>query len=490
MGFGGHAASGVRWNSAAAISAVVLQLARTLVLSRLLDPTDFGIIAMTMTFISLASIYADAGVNLALLYRLDATRAQLSSLFWLNFACSCLVFGILFMAAPAGAWFYGTPDLTAAIRVMACTFLIAPLGQQSYMLLMRDLRFRTVATIRISSEVLSTASVIVLAVMGFGYWAMAVSFLVGAAVSSSLLLAVGWAQYRPSVHFRWGEIRSFVSFGVLQLLERTLDSLEDQSDQIIVGRLLGAEVLGVYVFAKTFANLPLLKVNPIIMSVALPIFARIKGENDRLRSAYIRVLRVILSIDSILLVGAAATAPVAIPLLFGERWIAAVPLLQVLAIVGLARGIRNPAGSLAFVFGDAGANLKWNAAFICASAPAIYLCARWLGPMGAAAASAGVFALSMLPLYRVLVRPYTGPCGSDYLKAIAGPVLIAVSACLPSALLGSIFAASWITLLTQVLIGALLALALSIRFAPSMIDEVRAFVGRAKSAPDESSVAP
>jgi O-antigen/teichoic acid export membrane protein len=357
------AATGIKWTGlAGAITAAVAML-QTLVLARLLAPSDFGLIAATMVVVSVGQALADGGVSYALLRSKSDTREIRSSLYWLNIAAGTGVFVLVVAASPLVASFYGQPRVVELVRWAALMFLIAPWGLQFQILLQKELQFRTLATVQLAAAVAGAIVGISSAVFGAGALALVWGFLATAALPSIVYTIIGWHRWRPMRRFRRADLDGYVVFGLYQMGERVLNQLTASVDYVVIGYFLGPTSLGIYSLAYQLVVRPLVYLNPIIVRVAFPIFARKQDDDDALARGYLHVARIVAYISFPLLAGLAVTAPMLVPFVLGDIWSPLVPVLQVLCSVGAVRCVYNPAGVVVLAKGRADLAFRLNLAF-------------------------------------------------------------------------------------------------------------------------------
>jgi O-antigen/teichoic acid export membrane protein len=404
----------------------VIQILRIIVLARLLNPQDFGLMAMTTVVTDGAQAYLDLGISAAIIHRQDATREQLSSLYWLNIFAGLVVFGTVWLCMPLIVMFFHDARVLPLLRVVALIFVVVPFGQQFDILLQKELAFDVLAKQDIFASLSSLIIAVVCAVFGLGVWALVWSILGYVTLKTILLVRIGFKRFRPSFHFHRTDLKGFLSFGLFQMGERAVNYLSERLDQILIGSLLGAKTLGYYNFAFNLSAQPITRISPIITRVAFPVFAKIQNDILKLRAGYLRVVSFLTTINAPLLAGLAAVAPVAVPVVFGQKWSESIILIQLLSLVSLARSTCNPIGSLQLARGRADLGFVWNVVFLVVSVPAIYVGGRIAHAPGVAAALLILQILLFVPVYVFLVRPLIGNCAQEYTSAILKPTASAL----------------------------------------------------------------
>ncbi len=419
------AVAGLRWSALGSVVVLGAHLLQLVVLARLLAPADFGLMAMAMVVIALGSAYADAGISNAIIHRQETSRRTLSSLYWLNLAAGLLLFVLVVAVAPLVARIFSAPALGPLLQVSAAVFLLLPFGQQFQILLQRDHDFRPLALIEGAAALLAALAAIGAGLAGAGVWALVGAQLVNAAVRSGALAMIGWRRYRPQAHFATADLRGYIGFGLFQVGERSITFLSGYLDQLLLGLLLGPQVLGYYRLAWQLIIQPVNRINPIVTRVAYPLLARIQQDTPRLRRAWLLIQRLLTTVNAPLLLGLAAVAPVLVPALFGDGWQPAVPLVQLLALYALLLSLGTPLGPLLLARGRADWGFYANLAALTLHVPVLWLGARLGGATGLALAVVLLQALYTLASYRLLVRRLLGACGRAWLLGAAPAVLLA-----------------------------------------------------------------
>ncbi|MDH3198488.1 MAG: MOP flippase family protein [Candidatus Krumholzibacteria bacterium] len=456
-----QAAAGARWMSVASVARMVTQLAHLFILGRILAPEDFGLMAMVTFVVVLGQAMGDAGVSNAIIHHQKTTRAELSSLYWLGVIVGLAVFALAWFCAPLVVRLYHEPRLEALVRLAAVVFLVAPIGQQFQMLLEKELRFRRVALVEVAAAPAGLVVGIALALRGQGVYSLVWALLASTAVKAVLLAATGWWSWRPALHFAPRDTRRFLRFGTFQVLERVFNQVGSQLDKLMLGVLVGAGPLGYYDIAQRLALRPFLVINPAITRVAFPVFSRVQEDDAQLRAGYLQVMRLIGLAIIPLYVAMAVLAEPIIRVGPGEKWVDSIPLLQILAVVGLVLGLGNPMGSLVLAKGRAGLTFALNVLRMALDFGAILLAWRW----GLAAVALAVLAVRLGVLFPLgfwirwwLVRMRPG----EYLGAIAP--FAASAAVMGAVMLVLMRAVSWpghlVELLAALALGATVYLGL------------------------------
>jgi O-antigen/teichoic acid export membrane protein len=268
-----------------------LMLGSTAILARLLNPRDYGLIAMVTTVFGLLRLFNDAGLATVTVQREGITDAQVSNLFWINLIVAGSGTVCLALASPLIAWFYREPLLVRITLVLSVTYIFAGSTAQHTALLQRQMRFMAVAGIQLASMVFSILVGIGMAWSGYGYWS-----LVGLQVTQSaatMVLTWSFSRWRPRLPSRGHGMKSLVGFGAHLTATSFIWSLSRGADTLLLGRIYGSESVGLYSRAGALLNRPLDQVLGPIHSVFVPVFSRMSGDPQRYRRTFLQVFEVV-----------------------------------------------------------------------------------------------------------------------------------------------------------------------------------------------------
>ena len=355
-----QAIAGFGWSGSSMALSSLLQLLQLVVLSRLLLPSDFGIMSLILVVLGFANMLADAGLSSAIIQRQDVTIDQLSSLYWLNILIGLFIYLGLVVAAPLIAFFYQEAELVGLVRLAALSIVIIAFGQQFYALLQKRLEFKKIAIVEVCSSTASTVITISCAAVGMGVYSLIFGQLGLALVRCAGLAIAVRGVFLPRLRFKSSDILSFLRFGGLQTGEKIINYLSANLDTMIIGRFFGPATLGLYSVSYQLVTVPLTKINPVVTRVAFPLFSQIQSDESALKQAYLKLLTSLALLTLPLLATLAAVAPILVPAVLGEKWIGAAPFIQVLVIVGISKCLINPSGSLYLAKGRPDIGLYWN----------------------------------------------------------------------------------------------------------------------------------
>lgn len=410
--------------------------------------------AMVMVVISYASLFSDMGLSTAFVQRQHISHEERSSLYWLSVAMGAGLMLLVMAASPLAAYLLKDSQLPGLIALVSTNLLVVALGQQLRMDAEKALNFRPVVLIEIIAAASGFAVAVLTAWLGWGVYAPVVAAMLSAWITMLLswaLLAQGW---RPLWCLRWAEIRWFVRFGGLMVINNVINHVNTTVDVLIGGRLLGATQLGLYSVPRNLIFQTQSMVNPIFTRVGFPVIASIQHDQAHVRKVYLKIMNLTATINAPIYAAMAVFAPDFVQLLLGDKFQNAGSLLRVLALWGLLRSFGNPVGSLVFGLGRVRLATVWNIGLLLVVPPALWLGARY-GAEGMAWAMVGVMAALFIPGWALLVRPTCGAGLWAYARQVVMPTLCAVLAAGTAWLAVSTFSLPWLRLGFGLAVGAL-----------------------------------
>jgi PST family polysaccharide transporter len=318
------------------------QLAFSIVLARLLTPREFGAIGMLIVFTGFAQILSDSGLSAALIQNQQVTEEHCSTAFWLQLAIGACLTGLFFFGAPLIADFYALPILAPLTRLISIVFLVQAAGQTQSALLSKKFFFRRLAAANVGATLISGVVAVVLAWRGFGIWALAWQMVALAAAQSLLYWVL--SRWIPRLIFHLDSALELGRYAIYLLGYSSVNYWLRNGDNLTIGKVLGAGPLGIYARAYQLMLLPLNNITVVFGQVMLPALSRIQDDLRRFRTLYLTAARLIALVSFPLMAGLAVLADPFIGLLLGPRWIEVVPILKIMAIVGLVQSIVAPAG--------------------------------------------------------------------------------------------------------------------------------------------------
>jgi O-antigen/teichoic acid export membrane protein len=365
-----------------------------MILARLLEPKDFGLLGMVTAVTGVLSLFRDFGLSAAAIQRSDVTEEQTSTLFWINVLTGAALTLFTGALAPAVSRFYHEPRLWAVTWVVALGFLINGAGVQHSVRLQREMRFTTLALIDVASLVISTAIAIVAAKAGYGVWALVTTTISFPLITTcALWLATAWIPGKPR---RGVGIRSMMRFGGALTLNGLVLYLASNGEKVLLGRFWGAEALGIYGRAYQLIRIPTDNLNTAVGDVAFSALSRIQDDPSRLRNYFLTGYSLVLTLTLPITLSCALFADDTVFVLLGPKWKEAASIFRLLAPTMLVFAISNPLGWLLSSIGLVGRGLK--IALVLGPLMIVsYLLGLSFGPKGVAFAYSAIMTLWMVP---------------------------------------------------------------------------------------------
>ncbi|HLJ21951.1 MAG TPA: MOP flippase family protein [Stellaceae bacterium] len=427
MGLVARARSAVPWTAVITGSSLASRAIVMLAAARFLSPYDLGLFAIVGLVLGFAGLFADGGLTQSVVSTREIRPEQLSSLHWCNVLFGAAAGLVLCLATPGISRLYAEPRLTGMLLLAAVNFAITPFGQVSQTLLQKQLNFSMLGRIEVASNTTGVLVALALLAAGVGIYALILAQLATALLRSVLLRIAGRALVQTRLRLRPDEVKPFLRFGFFQVGDRAMNFVNTKVDQLLIGGLLGPEALGYYNMAWTVIVEPVYRINPIITTVAFPVFARRQDNRAALRRGFLIVTKLLSTTNAPVVFGIAAIAPIAVPLVLGEQWRPSVPLVELLAIVAIARAIYNPVGSLVLAVGRADLSFYRTVTQFAVQTP-IYAALLYAGGLVPATWFICLVNVAAVPLtYLFMLRPTLGPFSLDYTRSFLPAVSLALA---------------------------------------------------------------
>ena len=401
---------------------MVMQIGSTVVLARLLAPSDYGLQSMVFTLTAFVSLFKDGGLSVASVQRENLTHEQISTLFWINVGLGILLTLVVAAMGPILVAFYKEPRLLWLTIASATIFFFNSLAIQHRALLDRSMRFATSAKIDILCGVVGTIIVIGMAILGFGYWALICQNISLPIVGTlAVWIAMPWKPGRP----RWTpEMRSMVHFGSTVTLNGLVVYFAYNTEKILLGRYWGAGSLGIYGRAFQLATLPVQQLIGAVHIVAFAVLSRMQSEGDRLRRAYLKSLSLIVSLTVPVVICSSLFAYEIVQVMLGPKWLASIPVLRLLAPTVMVFALVNPFSWFMRATGQVGRSLK-IALLICPVVILGVLAGLRKGPPGVAMGYSAAMVLLFVPIVAWAIHG-TGITAREYWDAVKRPLIAGV----------------------------------------------------------------
>ncbi|WP_184647167.1 lipopolysaccharide biosynthesis protein [Sphingopyxis sp. JAI128] len=328
--FGSRVRSAVIWRSGSQILAQIITWASTLLVIRLLDPSDYGLFAMTQVVLAFLAFLNGWGFASALVQSDSIDPFRIRQAFGLLLLLNGLLAAIQFFGAPIAAAYYGQPMVADLLRVQALLFLATPFIALPEVMMSRALDFRRQAVVNLVAALAGASTALACALAGYGVWTLVYAPLAMFWTRAIGLTLVARLLVWPSFNFKGcGQI---IGFGSAVLFSQLFWLVQSQSDIFIAGGRFEPHALGLYAEALFLAQIFMAKFVPPLNEVAFPAYARIKTDMPAVRWSFLKTVRVLMLIAAPFYCGLAVVAAPMVETLFGSKWLGMVPYIQLLSL--------------------------------------------------------------------------------------------------------------------------------------------------------------
>lgn len=318
------------WRFAERCGAQLVTFIVSIVLARILTPSDYGTIALVTVFTTILQVFIDSGLSTALIQKKDADDLDFSSVFYFNFIICIILYLIMFVSAPFIANFYKDSSLVSIVRVISLTLIISGVKgvQQSYV--SRHMLFKRFFFSTLGGTIFSAVLGIIMAYAGFGVWAIVFQQLSNNAIDTLILwITVKW---RPIKKFSWSRLKNLLSFGWKMLASSLLDTVYNNLRNMIIGKLYTSADLAFYNQGDKFPKLIVTNINTSIDSVLLPTMSNEQDNHVRVKDMTRRAIKISTYIMAPLMIGLAFCAKPIVQIVLTDKWLPCVPYLQIFCI--------------------------------------------------------------------------------------------------------------------------------------------------------------
>lgn len=409
---------GVGWAAVTQASRQALQFAISVILARLLTPTDFGLVGMVTVFTGFASLFSELGFGAALIQKERPGEEHYSSVFWLNLTTGSILTVLLLITAPLIGQFYDEPRLVPLCMLVALNFLVAPFSMVQISILRRAMDFRLLALVELVTVFVAGVVAIALAMMGYGVWSLAWQILTA---SIATAVALWWlTNWRPRLRFDRSAVAELFGFSLNLLGFSAFNYWVRRGDNMLIGRFIGSSALGIYARAYSTMLLPLSQVTSVLGRVMFPALSRVQNDKERAKRIYLRSLAMIALVTFPMMMGLLVVTEHFVLALYGARWVAVIPVLRILCLLGMVQSLTATTGWIFQSQGRTDRMFKWGMGAGMLLIGSI-LVGVWLGTVNAVAASYAITS-GVILLYPAFTIPgkLIDMAFSDVFRAVIG----------------------------------------------------------------------
>lgn len=331
------AAKGVVWSVIQKWGREAISFLTFIALSRLLAPEAFGLVAMATAFTAIVEIFLDQGLSAAIVQRADLEKEHLDTAFWISVLAGLMLAIGGIAAAGFVASIYKEPDLAPVLMWLSLSFILVALSSTQIAILQRKLAFKNLAARSLTAVMVGGIVGVSMALAGYGVWS-----LVGLTLANGLAgVIVLWraSDWRPGFRVSKKHYKELFSFGISVVGNNSLTVLVRRSDDFLIGYFLGPTLLGYYTIGYRLLLVIIRMVTGIINSVAFPTFSRIQHKPKRIRRAFYTATQYTSLLAFPVFIGLAVLAPELVLAIFGEEWAPSIPVMQILALIGILQAV-------------------------------------------------------------------------------------------------------------------------------------------------------
>lgn len=410
----------IKWSGINTLSVALFQIMQIAWLTRFLTKDDFGLVAMTMVVVTFVVVCVELGLYAAILHCQNATREESSSIFWLNIVNALVLYAALYLLTPLIAAFYGENELNHLIPVLGIHVLLIALGGQHKITMQKEFRFKTLCIIDTTAYFVGMVVSVTAAINGMGPYSM-----VFGTLSTSFIVNIAYFVQNLKVnplrfYFKLKDIQRYVTVAFYNLGNNLLDFFSREIDIVIIGKVLGAETLGLYSLAKQVVMKIYTVFNPIILNVLNPLLASVQSDLNTLRMYLLQAVRLNALINIPIYLMIVILSEELLTLLFGPNYSLGYVVLAFLAISYVSQSIGSPSISLQIATGKTYIGLRWTFIRI-AITPIVIFLASAQGINAVAISLAVISVLLLIPHWWMQYKAMAGIRLKEYCKQFVRP---------------------------------------------------------------------
>ena len=401
-------AAGIAWMSLMRIGVKGLGLISSVVLARLLVPADFGLVAMAMSVILALELLREFSFDVALIQRQDSDRSFYDTAWTLNVLFGVMLASILVLVALPAAEYYHEPRLRSVMSVLALGMLVSGFENIGIVAFRKDLAFHKEFVLRVAQKACAIAITLPLAFALRSYWAL----VIGTVCSYVLGVAISYYAHPFRPRFSLAARKHLFAFSKWLVANNALWFVRDRSQDFVLGRIAGSSALGLFTISYEISNLPTTELVAPINRAVFPAYAKMAEDLSVLAQGFLNVIGLVVVVALPSGFGIAATAPLLVPVMLGDKWLEAIPIVSILAIFGSLNAMQTNCGSIHYAMGKPHTLTMIGVVQLVFLLPSVIWSAFHYGAIGIAWAYLFNVALVIVPLnygvalYRLRLPPW------------------------------------------------------------------------------------
>ena len=406
-----QAVLGVFWGAVERAATQGISFIVVLLLARILGPENYGLVTLAATIALLGQMLLGETFSQALIQQKNLEHAHIASLFWVLLGAGIFAATVQCLLAGQFADFFAQPALAPLLCALAPLLVLSALQAVPVAMFKRALDFRALAAASATGTLLGGAVGVSLAYAGFGPWSLVANLLVQ---NAAVTLAI-WRQtkFRPALVLSWPHLRALWSYGQYTFLVRIAAFASNQSPRLLIGYLFGPAALGAFSLGLRVVEILYQLISMPAVNVAISVIAKIRDDPKRLTRTILTATQLAAMISTPVFVGLALLAPLIVPLAFGAKWTASIPVIQILCVYGIVGSCMLIWGGIVGGLGRPDVTLATTITAAILSVSVLLLAAPWgLTFASMAFVVRGYLAMPFMPL--VLARLTGIPAAAQY----------------------------------------------------------------------------
>lgn len=425
MGLKDKVITGIKWTTISNLTIAVLQIVRLAILTRLLEKSDFGLIAIALMIVGFTDIFSGLGVASAVIHKQNITEKQYSSIYWLNIIISIVSFSLVCIVTPFLASFYNQPILVKIVPLLGLQILFNGFGKVFQTIKMKELEFDFISKISIATAFLGFVVSICLAYLKFGVYSLVYGVLVQSLFAQFIYMIAGFGKNKIWFHLNFTEIKDFIRIGLYQLGAQILDFISTKIDVFLIGYFFGMQNLGIYNIAKELILKPYQIINSLVSNVASSAFSKMQKNISQIKENYSKIIEIVCLISFPIYICIFIFSEQIVDILYAPSFWEVSFFLKVLSIVGICNSLNSSAGILQIALGRTDMGFKWTMIRFILTTLSILICSRF-SIYYVAYAQVAISLLFLMLYWKLIILPLSTLTFKEYIETFIKALLFSV----------------------------------------------------------------
>lgn len=324
---------GIKWQIGASLLQKIISFGTTIILARILGPSNYGLFALGLIIISAFGLFKSMGIETALIQRKADIKTAANTAFFIIPVLGLILYLLLLVFSPSIGRFLNNKELPQVIRILGLVFVFGSLSRVPLSLMEKEMKFKKVSIAETISALIFSIVAIVLAISGSGVWSLVYGYIASTATVTIMIFT--FCRWKPTLEFDKKIAREMFNFGKFLFLAAALWFLKSNLDNLLVGKILGTTLLGFYAVAFNVANFGADYFGGKIHRVVYPAYSRLNADTNDLKNVFLKVFKYISTIAIPMGFGILIMGGDFLKLAYGEKWLEAIPVLKVLSLLAI-----------------------------------------------------------------------------------------------------------------------------------------------------------